>query len=462
MFYAISCNVVCSKDKRSKLYYLILCFVMASPYVLFRKVLFYNDLAQFFQSSAVALCTVILFGKDKYHIAESVILGFILSLCFFIILPSALLLSLSLLILVIIRFYNTNKGSFFKIVTATFLGFFIGLIFFHLFIANVVEVADRMFVVATTVTDSVRGYSLISLGIQLMLFFRNWILLCITLIGICVISNRFKDNGYGIIGGCFFIAIVAVYFYYQKKPAISYAMLLSLLWIICLVNNNIKSTDSPSLQSKLFLIIYDVFLLLAPVIMSIGTNTFIGFKMGYFLLPWAVLLFRHGYSNTFVPLRLETSVVLLIVMLLNINGVKGIISERENMVVEGPLRNMYLTENQRSHFELCDSIMTEYGFKKHESVVYANFSSMMTVCYLEAVNCANYFTAFEFNKYSIWDNLQEPDFIFLLEYDECILKDALSKKSWGWPEQFDKIYVGTPETDNVEYSTERWLYCRRP
>ena len=44
--------------------------------------------------------------------------------------------------------------------------------------------------------------------------------------------------------------------------------------------------------------------------------------------------------------------------------------------------------------------------------------------------------------------------------------EELSKMPWGWPEEFDKYYVGTPEPEDASWTTHpeletRHLYCRK-
>ena len=83
----------------------------------------------------------------------------------------------------------------------------------------------------------------------------------------------------------------------------------------------------------------------------------------------------------------------------------------------------------------------------------------------DAVNAANYHQVQNF-AYFPKDKMLEPDFIFLCPWDSIVMAKDLEQMPWGWPEEFDAYYVGTPEPDgapwvlNPELET-RTLYCRR-
>ena len=85
---------------------------------------------------------------------------------------------------------------------------------------------------------------------------------------------------------------------------------------------------------------------------------------------------------------------------------------------------------------------------------------MATLCYFESVPCGLFFQPTDFVAHASND-LPVPDFLFLCEFDEMVALEKLKNMPWGWPDEFDKYYVGTPETIQIGYPTERWLYCRK-
>jgi hypothetical protein len=76
------------------------------------------------------------------------------------------------------------------------------------------------------------------------------------------------------------------------------------------------------------------------------------------------------------------------------------------------------------HYKQCEKIVSDYNFTPGESVIYSTQSGMMTICYLDGVNCANYFQPMDFVTYANIDNLRCPDFLFLSSFDEEYSGDA--------------------------------------
>jgi hypothetical protein len=122
---------------------------------------------------------------------------------------------------------------------------------------------------------------------------------------------------------------------------------------------------------------------------------------------------------------------------------------------------MHLTDHQALHFRECEKIVKEYNFQPKKSVIYSTQLGMMTICYLDGVNCANYFQPMDFVAHAQGDKLPCPDFLFLCEYDIQVSGEQLRNIGWGWPEDFDVFEVGTPESIKTSYPTERMLYCRK-
>ena len=54
--------------------------------------------------------------------------------------------------------------------------------------------------------------------------------------------------------------------------------------------------------------------------------------------------------------------------------------------------------------------------------------------------------------------LLKPDFIFLNKYDYKMISDSKILLDWGFPENYDKYFVGTPDPNSI-WDSQRWLYC---
>ena len=185
-----------------------------------------------------------------------------------------------------------------------------------------------------------------------------------------------------------------------------------------------------------------------------GTNTYLGGKMSYFMLPWVLLIYR-------LQMRIEACAVVCLLLILPSFQLFRQISKDSYRVEQGPLKGMHLTNQQTIHFHECERIIKKYNFQPRKSVIYSTQLGMMTTCYLDGINCANYFQPMDFVAHADYDNLQSPDFLFLCEYDIQISGGKLQEIGWGWPEEFDVYEVGTPESIKTSYPTERKLYCRK-
>lgn len=443
------------KKVSEKIGYIIICLLMVVP-VMGGIVLSYNGLAQLFDCLALAMGYIVLTKESRWNYVCCFLMGILLVFGLFSILPSALLLMGCLFVLLLIRYWKEpgkiglNAGSVIG-------GMLVGFTLFHVFVVDLRSVLSAMQDTAASVTTLNRGYDPISFIVKIVLFLRDWMLMGLVVIGVMFISQKIADNTRKWIGGFILIGLMSVYAHYQLKPIVTVAMLMSALWISVLFSNNqrIICRDLFSFDSLL-----NLFLMFAPLLLSIGTNTYLGGKMAYFLLPWALLLYRLKWHENETIIVFAMSLFVGIGLCTNLIGVPKMIQTQKTIVTEGPLKGMHLTDKQAEHFALCDSIMSEYGFEKNNSVVFTTQLGTMTNCYLGARSYANYFQPMDFVANPSNGN-GIPDFLFLCDFDEDIAGETLKTMNWGWPDDFDVFDVGTPEIVDTGYPTTRKLYCRK-
>lgn len=436
--------------------YFLICMLMIAP-SLYDIVLCHNGLAQFFLCIAIALGYRILVKDSNWNYLCCICVGISCVYGIFSILPSALLLMVSMFILLLLKYWRSWKILILYI-GSTFLGLIIGITTVHYFVVDIPSILVAMNEAAQNVTTLNRGYDPMSFLIKFLLFIRDWVLCIMTILGGLYISNKVCKTRYNWFASVILLGVLIVYSLYQQKPQITFSMLLSVMWLLLLFN---KTKDNEIKYRIDFNTLLNIFLIMSPIILSIGTNTYLGGKMRYFMLPWAILLYRLGWNQKVVPYRLTVSIFVTILLCLPIVNTVKTINSNGYLVNQGPLEKMYLTNQQNQHFELCDSIMSKYDFKAQESVIYTTQLGMMTVCYLDGINCANYFQPMDFVAKAKKSNLPRPDFMFLCDYDIDISGKELEQIGWGWPEEFDVYDVGSPETVQVGYPTTRKLYCRK-
>lgn len=453
--FAIITSGTLKKKISEKIGYIIICFLMVVP-VMGGIVLSYNGLAQFFDCLALALGYIVLIKESRWKYFCCFCMGILLVFGLFSIFPSTLLLMGCLFVLLLARFWKEpRKVSLY--VCSVIGGMLVGFALFHVFVLDLNSVLGALQETASSVTNLNRGYDPVSFIVRIVLFFRDWLLMGLLVIGVMFVSQKVADNTRKWIGGFLLIGLMSVYSHYQEKPVVSVAMLMSALWISAIFSDNQRTAwrDLICFDSLL-----NLFLMLAPLLLSIGTNTYLGGKMAYFLLPWALLLYRLKWIENENIVVTAMSVFVGIWLCTNLIDVPKMVQTQKTIVTEGPLKGMYLTDKQAEHFALCDSIMGEYGFEKNSSVVFTTQLGTMTNCYLSARSYCNYFQPMDFIANPYKGNVI-PDFLFLSDFDEDIAEETLKKMEWGWPEDFDVFDVGTPETFEPGYPTTRKLYCRK-
>ena len=438
--------------------YGIMCMLMLTPHMS-DLVLCSNGLAQLFFCLALALGYRVLVADSVYNVLWCLILGICLVLGVFSILPGAILLAVCLFVLLLLKYWGEWKkvGVY---VLFSLVGCAIGILLMHLFVNDIRDVFSAMQQTAINVTTLDRGYDPLSFLSKFLLFLRDWSLCCVLVCGVMFLADKIKSVGFGFFANIFVIGILLVYMFYQKKPMVTFPMLMSSMWIALLYNKQFNEKVS-FINILNFDNLLTSFLILSPVILSIGTNTYLGGKMSFFMLPWVLLIYRLGWKAQFVPMRLEVCIVMCILLILPSCQFIKQISDNSNKVEQGPLKGMHLTESQAIHFSECEKIVKEYNFQPMKSVIYSTQLGMMTICYLDGVNCANYFQPMDFVAHAQGDKLPCPDFLFLCEYDIQVSGEQLRNIGWGWPEDFDVFEVGTPESIKTSYPTERMLYCRK-
>jgi len=456
VFWLITKNNV-AKGTASKVLFLVMLFFVLNPIA--GIVVCYNGISRFF---LVLACAAMfrLFFDDKLGGLWALLLGFAITISFFSILPSAVLIGGCAVVLLVVRFWGKWRDMGIYVVMM-FLGCVLALLFVHFVVADLRDVYSGMVNTAKTITTVNRGYDPLSMIIKVLLFFRDYFLFLMASFGIICTSYLLKKNLPRLmwLGSVFYVLSFLVYWYYQKEPGWSISMFLSLLWIQQLIGR--WEDGIPKIKSLFgFDSLFNCFLCFFPLLATIGTNVPIGSKMMWFVLPWGLLLWRLGFDGKNAFFRGELLLVLSLLLSIGCYRQFKSIDISLTKVANGPLAGMRLEPSQESHFEEVGEILQAYHYQRGKSVVFSTQLSMMTICYYEAVPCGLFFQPMDFVAHSS-DDLQVPDFLFLCRFDETVAGEKLKDMPWGWPEQFDRYFVGTPEDVQVGYPTDRWLYCRK-
>ena len=211
-----------------------------------------------------------------------------------------------------------------------------------------------------------------------------------------------------------------------------------------------------------------LFLFVFPFIAPLGTNTALGGRISCFLIAWLFIWFNTESKHSQVGYRR----VLVAVCILFVLGLKGVYA---NYIIRDDtfhftrgnkhFAEIAITEKQKSYFDNVYDILEEYNYQPKQSAVLTPVFDYCCLYAFDAVNSSNFYQVQNFS-YFPKDKMIEPDFIFLRKWDSIVMAKDLEEMSWGWPKEFDKYYVGTPEPDNASWSINpeletRNLYCRR-
>lgn len=446
-----------ARNSLSSIAYLVLVMFVLSP--IGGIMLSYNGISRF---SLLLVCSAsfrLFFDNEKWRGLWAVLIGFALVMSFFSILPSSVMVGGAVCVLFVIRFWKQWQ-TMLKLLGMFTIGAVVGVLIIHFFVADLKDVYVGMMSTAKTITKVGRGYDPISFCIKILFFIRDMSFCLLTSIGIIVVSLFFKRKGYSWLPSVFFIAAFLLYWNYQEKPKMTLGMQLSALWLLPLINKWLDKPFPPLKQLFSFDFVYNLFLCFFPILAVIGTNLPLGVKIGWFIVPWALLVWRLGFDGGNKLFRWELLLAFSILLLISNVRQAALIDSSQTMVDQGPLKGMRLNPTQEKHFDEVEKILKNYHYQRGKSVVFSTQLSMATLCYFESVPCGLFFQPMDFVAHAS-DNLAVPDFLFLCGFDERVADEALKNMPWGWPEEFDKYYVGTPESKDPGYPTERWLYCRR-
>lgn len=456
LFWLITFSKV-TKNRLSSTAYLVMVMFVLLP--IGGIILNYNGFSRFFLL-LVCAASFRLFYDDKKIGLWAILGGFALAMAFFSILPSSVMVGGTVSVLLVIRYWKEWQKMF-KLFGMMVLGAVAAFMIVHFFVADLKEVYVGMMETARTITKVDRGYDPLSFCLKTLLYFRDISFCLLTSIGIIVVALFLKRNGCSWLAFLFYVVAFILYWHYQEKPSLSLGMQLSVLWLHPLI---IKwfGKELPSIRQLFsFDFVFNLFLCFFPVLAVLGTNLPLGVKIGWFIVPWALLTWRLGIDEENRLLRRELLFAISIVLLIGTVQQAALIDSKQTIVDRGSLKGMRLNLAQEEHFKGVEDIMNKYHYCRGESVVFSTQLSMATLCYLESIPCGLFFQPMDFVAHAS-DNLPQPDFLFLCEFDTIIAKEKLKEMPWGWPGEFDVYEVGSPDDANqTDYPIERSLYCRR-
>ena len=183
-----------------------------------------------------------------------------------------------------------------------------------------------------------------------------------------------------------------------------------------------------------------------------------------FAVAWMFLLLE--YENTYKQCvqRLPFVGIVCFILLMQIAqpAYTKLNAQADNYFEKGnpAFAKVALTDDQLDYLNNVADIMIKHGYKKDSSIVFTTEYDWATVYALDAKLSSNFYQKRNFLFFPKEDMLK-PDFVFMCDWDKMEIGKELQNMPWGWPQEFDSIYVGSPEGKDFPWDSNRWLYYRK-
>ena len=412
-----------------------------------------------------ALCAFLLYYKSDVSWKKSIyaiICGICLGFSLFIIIPAALVLLACVALLIIITYWRDWQKMLLYISSGV-VGVLLSCLYMHIVVCPFGDILDAMLFTATYIGKSGYKYDGASFIVQYGLFARDCLFVILVFIGSYWLSKRIKIQWFG---GVAYIVMILIYTHYQVKPLISPSMfMMSIPLIPFLFGHLSKFKWSGLKQAETW---FYLFIFTFPFIASFGTNTVLSGRIHCFVAAWLLLWFEHEHKHSSESYKRVKVAVIILFALPLIDSIKTY-SNRDDSYhfTRGNqhFAEIALTEKQVDYFNNVYDILEEYNYQPKQSTILTALYDYCCLYAFDAVNAANYHQVQNFS-YFPKENMLKPDFIFLCKWDSIVMGKELEEMPWGWPDEFDKYYVGTPEPDDATWVTHpeletRHLYCRK-
>ncbi|WP_080055448.1 hypothetical protein [Spirosoma aerolatum] len=266
---------------------------------------------------------------------------------------------------------------------------------------------------------------------------------------------------------CSSLGVLAIFDLLNKKNK-TLAMLFSFIIIILLMFYSVKYTRTGEIYEwilaptiiALFIYFRDVikgfifsqnttiyFLLIIPLIAPLGTNLLITTKIGYFFSTWLIstIVLLKGIKKVY-----STSIFFMFVLIPVIWNMKIFLNlwyrSKESIVQSTQLKRLndiYITPKQKAHFESVYEILASNGYNSGDSILAFQPDLMSVFAVGGSAGHRVYFMPSDFLSDDI-TAMKPAKYIILNDYSYNEIKSSL--KIWGFPDKYQQIDIGSPET----------------
>ncbi len=417
-----------------------------------------------------ALSFFLLYYYHKHPMIRSislVISGILSGLSLFVIIPSGILMIGALSIMIILK-ETTIRCKLYDILWFL-IGICFALVYIHLFIAPLPFIYKEMLFTASYVEKSGFGYTPMDFMKSIAEIIGEFFLYLPILIGISQLSlySSFKvkyieTTTYVVY---IWVFVIFIYKFISMNWGASFMPTIPFLACsTCLILWHIFQKNGLMCRHNILLL----FLFILPLICAVGTNTNLWGRLGCFIVPWGIIwIIAEDYLNIHINKKVIICFISLLIIPLSVNSMRIIYHYKKyntEHFVSGNknLAALSITPAQKEYFERIQNIVNQYNYQPRQSVFFASYHDYCTIYALDAELSSKFHLPCNFPFFPK-EQMLRPDFIILVPEESHIYN--LADFEWGWPDQYDKYEIGTPETIHQklinDVAKHRQLYCRK-
>lgn len=432
----------------------------------YNQELTYVSFMVFFMTIIISLCMILRKCKTKIWIALCCAgIGFVVPWAVLCTLPSGALTLLCIFIL-LLSYYWGEWDKFGISVASGIGGIIFGLLYIHCFVINLFDMLAAMRQVADTITTTKRGYDPLSFFKQVLVVGKNWLLTlggCAIVYSVTSLTSKSNRKWLTILGESVYVIAMLLFYNYHSHIKTTEALLFSTITIFPLLLN-IRTLRTAYDQYKWVDVVIWIFLLAFPLIASIGTNIYLGKRMGCFMFSYVFLL--SILPKNLVKINAGLLIAACFVVLApSCKMMYETLSHKDAMVYyennNSPISNILLEPSQADYFAHVDSILNAHQFDRESDFAFAVNEDFATLYALEIKHQVRPYVVSEIVYTTMFDSIV-PQCIFIAQWEVDEVMELTNNKwsIWGFPDAYESIEVGSPDAYRGK-NTDRLLYIRK-
>jgi hypothetical protein len=429
---------------------------------LFTKTVSYNHIQQFCVLLSVSLFLIYRTYLTISWVRVACLLGMGFFSCIGIlnIAPSGVAFAGFLLVILIAEVRFSWKKSA-MIVLSFAGGIALGFVFFHFFVKDLGALVQEVVTMYSMVNKLNRSYDSFSL---LYKFAKS----LLSLFQVCLLT-----------AGILYLYEVAKTFFGSRL----YAGILAAFSMVCAITYSVNFTETGELfewlvAPLLLTLVFNyqagvndlvrhyrwilIFLTGIPIIAPLGTNLFISYKYGYFFVTWliAILILYKGIEVEYK--RIITGLLFFVALSWNIAAFGRMYRNlnecsAQTMTLKR-LSNIYITPKQKNYFEGVYAHLQANHFSEGDTIIAFQPDLMTVFAVGGTAGHRVYFVPSDFLNDDL-SYVGRPKYLILNEYSYGQIS-PLIKEKWGFPDKYQKIDIGSPETSTYfDAHKSRMLFC---